>query len=343
MARGQLRFSLLTLPCLPVLGSGKWEGGPEESEIPARAGVGDRGPGAHGGAAQSLKERDVAQAGPARAAAWLVLRKARLRVEDIRRFGRWWFLLSRGTRPRERSSSSSRETRLPVLGSGGLRAKGEADMTDYLQPRARPRGCSGDRDRRVLLPGSLVSCSGTIGGSLLLIRAIARGFPEPPAQAATFLPSLFSCSSPSRQNYSPLLKPPQTSLPPLLWACSARSPPAARRVCSGPSFTKRPPTPPAPASFPAPWPVCSPVWPDLPARLTSPSRLWPLRAVTVPSSPFTFAPLPWLSTPLKALSRVCEMHLEGAGLQRTRTSGARRRWQGPGRVLGRGSTGEVLG
>lgn len=101
--------------------------------------------------------------------------------------------------------------------------------------------------------------------------------------------------------------------------------------------------PPAPASFPAPWPVCSPVWPDLPARLTSPSRLWPLRAVTVPSSPFTFAPLPWLSTPLKALSRVCEMHLEGAGLQRTRASGARRRWQGPGRVLGRGSTGEVLG
>lgn len=213
LARGQLRFSLLTLPCLPVLGSGKWEGGPEESEIPARAGVGDRGPGAHGGAAQSLKERDVAQAGPARAAAWLALRKARLRVEDIWRFGRWWFLLSRGTRPRERSSSSSRETRLPVLGSGGLSAKGEADMTDYLQPRARPRGCSGDRDRRVLLPGSLVSCSGTIGGSLLLIRAIARGFPEPPAQAATFLPSLFSCSSPSRQNYSPLLKPPQTSLP----------------------------------------------------------------------------------------------------------------------------------
>lgn len=51
LAKGQLRFSLLTLPCLPVLGSGKWEGGPEESEIPARAGVGDRGPGAHGGAA----------------------------------------------------------------------------------------------------------------------------------------------------------------------------------------------------------------------------------------------------------------------------------------------------
>lgn len=227
MARGQLRFSLLTLPCLPVLGSGKWEGGPEESEIPARAGVGDRGPGAHGGAAQSLKERDVAQAGPARAAAWLALRKARLRVEDVRRFGRWLFLLSRGTRPRERSSTFSRETRLPVLGSGGLSAKGEADMTDYLQPRARPRGCSGHRDRRVLLPGSLVSCSGTIGGSLLLIRAIARGFPEPPAQAATFLPSLFSCSSPSRQNYSPLLKPPQTSLP--LCLCPAVPPPGVLR------------------------------------------------------------------------------------------------------------------
>lgn len=111
-----------------VLGSGRWEGGPEESEIPARARVGDRGSGAQGGAAQSLKERDVAQAGPARPAAWLALQKARLRVEDVGLFGRWWFLLPRGTWPHERSSTFSRETPLPVLGSGGLSAKGESDM-----------------------------------------------------------------------------------------------------------------------------------------------------------------------------------------------------------------------
>lgn len=47
------------------------------------------GSGAQGGAAQSLKERDVAQAGPAQPAAWLALQKARLRVEDVGLFGRW--------------------------------------------------------------------------------------------------------------------------------------------------------------------------------------------------------------------------------------------------------------
>lgn len=46
LAGGQLRFSLPSLPCLAVLGSRRQEGGPEESEIPARAGVGDREPGA---------------------------------------------------------------------------------------------------------------------------------------------------------------------------------------------------------------------------------------------------------------------------------------------------------
>lgn len=125
---------------------------------------------------------------------------------------------------------------------------------------------------------------------------------------------------------------------PSAWQASPRSSPADKisRTLRGassvaPSFTKLPLTSPlfcAPAalgSFLALLARVFALFGVICPRVSSPLLgCGPSRAATVSSSPFSFVPLTGLSALLKALSNVCEMHLKGAGLQRTRASGVQR-------------------